>query len=46
MEVKIDKDKKENHPVFLDGETVSGKVNKMTEINQNAKKIDLSAHVG
>lgn len=27
MEVKIEKDKKENHPVFLDGETVSGKVN-------------------
>jgi hypothetical protein len=28
MEVKIDKDKKENHPVFLDGETVSGRVKK------------------
>lgn len=28
MEVKVDKDKKENYPVFLDGETVAGKVNK------------------
>ncbi|KAG2211427.1 hypothetical protein INT46_004715 [Mucor plumbeus] len=27
MEVKVEKDKKENHPVFLDGETVGGKVN-------------------
>lgn len=26
MEVKVEKDKKENYPVFLDGETVSGKV--------------------
>lgn len=26
MEVKIEKDTNENHPVFLDGETVSGKV--------------------
>ncbi|CAO3626130.1 unnamed protein product [Mucor fragilis] len=27
MEVKVEKDKKENYPVFLDGETVAGKVN-------------------
>jgi vacuolar protein sorting-associated protein 26 len=27
VEVKVDKDKKENYPVFLDGETVAGKVN-------------------
>ncbi|KAG2195156.1 vacuolar protein sorting-associated protein 26-domain-containing protein [Mucor mucedo] len=27
MEVKVDKDKKENYPVFLDGESVAGKVN-------------------
>ncbi|CAO3640521.1 unnamed protein product [Mucor hiemalis] len=27
MEVKVDKDKKENYPVFLDGESVTGKVN-------------------
>jgi vacuolar protein sorting-associated protein 26 len=27
MEVKVEKDKKENYPVFLDGESVSGKVN-------------------
>jgi hypothetical protein len=27
MEVKVDKDKKENYPVFLDGESVGGKVN-------------------
>ncbi|KAI8637516.1 vacuolar protein sorting-associated protein 26-domain-containing protein [Parasitella parasitica] len=27
MEVKVEKDKKENYPVFLDGETVTGKVN-------------------
>lgn len=27
MEVKVEKDKKENFPVFLDGETVAGKVN-------------------
>lgn len=26
MEVKVEKDKKENYPVFLDGETVAGKV--------------------
>lgn len=26
MEVKVDKDKKENYPVFLDGESVAGKV--------------------
>jgi hypothetical protein len=26
MEVKVEKDKKENYPVFLDGETVGGKV--------------------
>lgn len=28
MEVKVDKDKKENYPVFLDGESVGGKVNR------------------
>lgn len=26
MEVKVEKDKKENYPVFLDGESVTGKV--------------------
>lgn len=27
LEVKVEKDRKENYPVYLDGETVVGKVN-------------------
>jgi hypothetical protein len=45
MEVKVDKDKKENYPVFLDGESVGGKVN-YNLIVISSKMRDLNSIIG